>query len=46
VDKFLDENGLIRDESRFDLGNIITSPMAIDVLGYNQMDYYAPVKTK
>lgn len=46
VDKFLDENGLERDNSRFELGNIITSPMIKEILGYDQMDYYAPVKAK
>jgi hypothetical protein len=46
VDKFLDENGLERDNNRFELGNIITSPLANEVLGYNQMDYYTPVKSK
>jgi hypothetical protein len=46
VDKFLDENGLVRDINRFELGNIITSPLASGVLGYNQMDYYTPVKSK
>lgn len=46
VDEFLSENGLERDKSRFDLGNIITSHSAYKILGYHQMDYYAPVKEK
>lgn len=46
VDRFLEENGLVRDDSRFDLGNIITSPKAMEILGYYQMDYYTPVKQK
>lgn len=46
VDAFLSENGLERDGSRFELGNIITSPSAQKILGYSQMDYYTPVKAK
>lgn len=46
VDEFLKENGLERDNNRFELGNIITSPLANEVLGYDQMDYYTPVKSK
>ena len=46
VDEFLEKNGFIRDESRFKLGNIITSPIANVVLTYNQMDYYSPIKPK
>ena len=44
VDKFLSENGLERDTSRFELGNVITSPLAQEIMGYAQMDYYFPVK--
>lgn len=44
VDDFLAENGFMRDNSRFRMGNIITSPHISEVLGYNQMDYYAPIK--
>ena len=46
VDKFLDENGFERDDSRFELGNIITSPLAQEIMGYAQMDYYFPIKAK
>ncbi|MEA4823196.1 MAG: AraC family transcriptional regulator [Clostridiaceae bacterium] len=46
VDQFLDENGFTRDDSRFELGNIITSPKAKEILGCCQMDYYTPVKPK
>ena len=46
VDKFLNENGFERDNSRFELGNIITSPFANEIMGYNQMDYYMPIKKK
>ena len=46
MDKFLSENGLERDPSRSELGNIITSPLAREILGYEQMDYYTPIKAK
>ena len=46
VDNFLAQNGLERDNTRQELGNVITSPMAQKILGYNQMDYYTPVKAK
>lgn len=46
IDKFLNENGLERDVSRSELGNIITSPLAKEILGYEQMDYYIPIKAK
>lgn len=46
VDAFLDENGFERDDSRAELGNIITSPAAQSILGYAQMDYYVPVRAK
>lgn len=46
VDIFLDTNGLERDLSRKELGNVITSPAARKIMGYNQMDYYSPIKAK
>lgn len=46
VDKFLGENGFERDASRPELGNIITSPLAKEIMGYEQMDYYIPIKAK
>lgn len=46
VDRFLSENGFERDVSRPELGNIITSPLVQEILGYEQMDYYTPVKAK
>lgn len=46
VDKFLNENGFERDTSRSELGNIITSPLAHKIMGYEQMDYYTPIKAK
>lgn len=44
VDKFLNENGFKRDDSRPQLGNIITSPAGNKIMGYDQMDYYFPIK--
>ena len=46
VDEFLNNNGFIRDESRSELGNIITTPAIHEILGYEQMDYYFPIKAK
>lgn len=46
MEQFLGENGFERDTSRPELGNIITSPLAQKILGYEQMDYYIPVKAK
>lgn len=46
LDDFLKVNGLERDASRLALGNIITSPCAKAVLGYEQMNYWTPVKPK
>lgn len=46
VDRFLSENGFERDPSRPDLGNVITSPLAQEIMGYEQMDYYTPIKAK
>ena len=45
-DDFLESHGLEIDKSRYELGNIITSPLGKKVLGYNQMDYYTPIKQK
>lgn len=44
VNRFLAENGFKRDDSRPELGNIITSPAASEKMGYDQMDYYFPIK--
>ena len=46
IDKFLGKNRFERDTSRPELGNIITSPLAREILGYEQMNYYIPVKAK
>lgn len=46
VDIFLEKNGFVRDDSRFKMGNIITSSLTQSILGYEQMDYYSPIKVK
>lgn len=46
IDAFLKESGFERDESRPGLGNVITSPLVREVMGYEQMDYYTPIKIK
>lgn len=46
VDEFLDINGFERDATRPEMGNIITSPMAQEIMGYEQMDYYTPIRRK
>ena len=46
IEKFLSENGFERDTSRSELGNIITSPLAKKIMGYEQMDYDIPIKAK
>lgn len=44
VDAFLQAHGLERDPGRAELGNIISAPEVSAILGYEQMDYYAPVR--
>ena len=45
IKNFIEEKGCFeKDKSRKELGNIITSPLACKAMGYNQMDYYMPVK--
>ena len=46
VDQFLAANGLERDPERPELGNVITPPLAREAMGYEQMDYYAPVRVR
>ncbi|MCH5287791.1 MAG: AraC family transcriptional regulator [Christensenellaceae bacterium] len=46
MDLFLSEHGLERDPSRFELGNIITSPLAQEIMGFEQMNYYTPIQPK
>lgn len=44
VAEFMEKNGLVRDESRPDMGHIIGNEETLAVLGYEQMDYWTPVK--
>lgn len=47
MDEFLQAHPqLERDPTRRDLGNIITPPQATAALGYNQMDFYQPVRVR
>lgn len=46
IDQFLSQNGFERDPSRPELGNVITPPLAQEIMGYGQMDYYFPIKAK
>ena len=46
VDLFLKESGFERDDSRPELGNIITTPLIKSILGSEQMDYYTPIKVR
>jgi len=46
VDQFLSENGFERDAARPELGNVITPPLVQEILGYEQMNYYIPVRAK
>ena len=46
IDAFLSQNGFERDTSRPVMGNVITSPRAKKTLGYDQMNYWTPVKEK
>ena len=46
IDVFLMENGFKRDKTRPDLGNVITSLRAKNVMGYEQMNYWTPIKEK
>lgn len=45
IKSFIKEKGCFEeDASRAYLGNIPTPPSAYKVIGYNQMDYYVPIK--
>lgn len=46
VAEFMEKHGLERDNSRPDLGNIIGNSGTQAVLGYEQMDYWTPVKKR
>jgi len=43
---FLQKSGFEQDKSRPRMGNVITPSQAQEVLGYNQMDYYMPIRSK
>jgi hypothetical protein len=42
--EFLSALGFERDPSRPEMGNIITPPEVSAIIGYNQMDYYFPIR--
>ena len=42
----MEKYGLVRDDSRPDMGHIIGNTETQTVLGYEQMDYWTPVKKK
>lgn len=44
--EFMEKHGLERDDSRPDMGHIIGNTETQAVLGYEQMDYWTPVKKK
>lgn len=47
IKAFIDgSKGFVEDPSRTYLGNIPTPPGARNALGYNQMDYYVPIRIK
>lgn len=46
VNQFIEENGFEADETRPKLGNVITSPKAREIMGFEQMDYYTPIREK
>lgn len=41
-----EQNGFERDNSRAELGSVISSLGAQKIMGYAQMDYYTPVRAK
>lgn len=44
---FIESSGCFeRDPARAELGNIITPPEAAKAMGYEQMDYYMPIRRK
>lgn len=44
VDAFLAQYRLQRDPSRPQMGHVITSPAAVALLGFEQMDYFFPIQ--
>lgn len=47
INAFIENSGCFeRDCCRAELGNIISTPAVEAALGYNQMDYYTPIRVK
>lgn len=46
VAEFMEKHGLVRDDAHPDMGHIIGNAKTKAVLGYDQMDYWTPVKMK
>ena len=47
LNEFLSANDRFeKDPDRAELGNIITPPQVAEALGYEQMDYYTPIRVK
>ena len=46
VNEFMEAHGLVRDPDRPDMGHIVGTPETQEALGYEQMDYWTPVKKK
>ncbi|WP_088549703.1 hypothetical protein [Paenibacillus aquistagni] len=46
MNAFIESHGFEIDRSRPELGNIITPPSAYVTMGYNQMDYFTPIRVK
>jgi len=46
IHEFLQRNGFEQDKSRPRMGHVITPPQAKEVLGFEQMDYFMPIKTQ
>lgn len=43
VDSFLSQYGFLRDDTRTELGHVITPPSASAIMGEEQMDYWFPI---
>ena len=46
LDRFIAMSNFEKDPDRAQMGNIITPPDAKAALGYEQMDYYVPIRIK
>ena len=46
IHAFLLQHGFCWDETRPSLGHVITSPITRETLGYDQMNYWFPIKAK